>query len=218
MGKIGFIISKKNLEYNTKDFYCGKEKILYIIGLSGSGKTTLGLKKAKENNAILLELDNLGGFFGEYKNSCELMHKIVSDFLNINIELKKLLQKGKYMDLKLNHFEDYIMWNRKYIKFIEEYVSKNEGSYIIEGTHLFMTIEPKHFIGKPLIVVRTGALKSLLRRISRQLKSDEKKHPFTLGRKHLKKLLNDSKRLHYKDVKKLNSFLNKLEKMQNIYK
>ncbi len=74
-----------------------------------------------------------------------------------------------------------------------------------------MTINPNLFFDKSIIIICESSLKSLSRRLNRQLTTKEKLHPLSIGRKHIKKLLNDSKRLHYKDVKKLNYFISILQ-------
>ncbi len=86
---------------------------MYITGLSGSGKTTLAQELSKKYNAILFELDNLGGFFGKYKDSKELIHILTEKFLNLNLELKDIIKKEKYTDLKINYFNKYTYWTNK---------------------------------------------------------------------------------------------------------
>ena len=70
-----------------------------------------------------------------------------------------------------------------------------------------MTLNPLFFKDKPLIVIRESSLKCLFRRLKRELKEEEKRHPLKMGKKYIKKLLNDSKGLHFKDLKKLNNFI-----------
>lgn len=120
------------------------------------------------------------------------------------------------MNLKLNYPEEYAAWNKKYITFVEQYCNSHKGNYVVEGTQLFMTMEPEHFKGEPMIIMQTSAWQSFFRRMKRQLKKEEKKHPFTIGKKHILKLVNDSKRLHYRDAKKLNIFIEKLRENNNL--
>ncbi len=120
------------------------------------------------------------------------------------------------MELKLNDFNSYIKYNNIFFIFFDyiyKYcLSHNDKNFIIEGTQLFMTIDPNLFIDKSIIIIGESSLKSLIRRLNRQLTIKEKQHPLSFGRKHIKKLLNDSRRLHYKDVKKLNYFISILER------
>lgn len=62
MNKISAIFNKNNFEFNLEKLDM-KNNIIYITGLSGSGKTSTAKLLAKEYNAILFELDNLGQFF-----------------------------------------------------------------------------------------------------------------------------------------------------------
>lgn len=66
MKNVSFIVNKKNLECNLGK-YNSNNNILYITGLSEVGKTTIAKDLARKYNAILFELDNLGGYFGKYK-------------------------------------------------------------------------------------------------------------------------------------------------------
>lgn len=86
---VSFLITKKSIIYNLDKFINGEKNILYVVGLSGSGKTTRTWNYAKDYRATLLELDNLGGFFGKYKSNTDIMHKITLDFLDDNKDLKK---------------------------------------------------------------------------------------------------------------------------------
>lgn len=206
-----YIISKKNYEKNI-DKFPKENNVLFITGLSGSGKTTMSNKISKKNDAIVLNLDCLSSYYSsKFENT--LIKDITSDFFKLNVEVHDIIKNGNYMDLKLNHFDDYIKYNNKYFNYVYGYCLNNHDSYfIIEGTQLFMTINPTFFYDKSIIIIRRSALKSLLGRFGRQLTVKEKKHPITVGKKHIKKLLNDSKRLHYKDLKKLNYFISVIQK------
>ena len=198
-------MKKQNLTYNLEK-YGDNENILFITGLSGSGKTTLSYKLSYEYNAEVLELDCMGNYYNDKYNNT-VIHNITSKFLNENQDINYIIKNKKYMELKLYNFDKYIMINDRYFKYIVNYCNNSKGLYIVEGTQLFMTINPEYFIEKPVIIVGTSAMKSFYRRLKRQLTKEEKQHPFTKGRRHIKKLLNDSKRLHYKDVKKLKKFI-----------
>ena len=209
--KINYIISKPNLKYNVGDFFT-KNNVLFITGLSGSGKTTLSFEISNKYKAEIFNLDCLSNFYSTKFNNT-LIKKITGNFLKLNVDIDKILKNEKYMDLKLNHFDEYKEYNKKYFNYVCDYcIDHRNTNFVIEGTQLFMTLDPTFFYDKSLIIVRKSAMKSLIRRLKRELKDDEKKHPLTVGKRHIKKLLNDSKRLHYRDLKKLNLFINSIQK------
>ncbi len=214
--KVKYIFSKNNYGSNVEKF--GNENnILFITGLSGSGKTTLSNQLAEKFNAVILNLDCLGNYYSS-KFDNTLIKDITKSFFESNSDIENIIKSGKYMNLKLNNFDYYIKYNNKYLNFIYNYCLNNkENSFIIEGTQLFMTINPTFFRDKSIIIIRKSVLKSLVRRLNRQLTIKEKLHPFSIGRKHIKKLLINSKRLHYKDVKKLNNFIYIIQSKYNSY-
>lgn len=211
MKKLNLVFNKKNLKYNIEKFGTNNN-ILYITGLSGSGKTTIAKKLVQEYKAELFELDNLGGHFGEYKNEQTLIYLLTEDFLNKNLELRKIIKSDNYVTLKINNFDEYVKWTNKYVEFLEKYAYFNEGLYIFEGTQLFKCINPKHYINKPLIIVGTSSISSLYRRLKRHYKIDKIKNKPNFFKKHIWKLLNDSKRLHFKDLFHINKFLKQYSK------
>lgn len=211
MNKISFIFNRKILKYNVDRFGLNNN-ILYVTGLSGSGKTTLAKDFSCEYNAILFELDTLGGFYSEYKDCNSMIRELTKDFLNFNKELDLIIRKNKFVKLKIKNFNEYSKWINKYIKYLEEYTYNTNGLFVFEGTQLFKCLDPKYFISKPLVIVRTSALISMFRRIRRQKYIDKIKGKKHFYKKHFWKLLNDSKRLHYRDVKLMNKFLNALKK------
>lgn len=211
MNKLGFIISKKRLEYNI-DKYKSNNNILYITGLSGSGKTTISKEFSKKYNACLFELDNLGGFYAEYKNSDSIIHELTRKFLNIHLELDSIIKKEKFVKLKIENFYEYSKWIKLYLEFLEDYTKNSNHLFIFEGTQIFKCFSPLDYLNKPFIIVRTSAFISMLRRIKRQKSIDKVKGKNNFYKKHLWKLLNDSRRLHFKDVFVLNKFLKEYEK------
>lgn len=206
--KINFLFNKKNIVWNIEK-YNRDNNILYVTGLSGSGKTTISNSLANKFGAQLFELDHLEGFFGKYKNDNSIIHSLTEKFLNKNLELKTIIKKGNYFDLKINNFQEYVKWTQKYIRYLEEYALSNKNLFILEGTQLFKCVDTKHFYNKPFIIVRTSSIWSLIRRLKRHYKIDKKNHKKNFFTKHLWKLLNDSKRLHFKDYYHLNEFLKK---------
>jgi len=207
MNKINFFINSKNICFNLDKIDILSNNVIFVTGLSGSGKTTFARKISKEYKATLFELDNLGGFFGEYKESEELIHSLTDKFLNINYELKEIIRQEKYVDLKIKNFDKYRYWTNKYIEFLLEYAKKQERIFVFEGTQIFKCISAEKISSNPLIIIGTSSFISLLRRIKRHYKIDKARNKPNFFKKHLWKLLNDSKRLHFKDFKELNRFL-----------
>ena len=211
MNKISFIFNRKNLKYNVEE-YGLNNNILYMTGLSGSGKTTLAKELSLKYNLILVELDILGGFYDEYKDCNSIIKELTKHFLSFNKELDLIIRKNKFVKLKIKNFSEYSRWINKYIIYLEEYTYNTNDLFVFEGTQLFKCLSPEYFNSKSLIIVRTSALISMFRRIRRQKNIDKIKGKKHFYKKHFWKLLNDSKRLHYRDVKLINKFLNALKK------
>lgn len=207
MKKINFFINIKNICFNLDKIDTLSNNVIFVTGLSGSGKTTFAKKLAKEYKAILFELDNLGGFFGEYKESKELIHSLTDKFLNINHELREIIRQEKYVDLKIKNFDKYCYWTNKYVEFLLKYANDQKEIFVFEGTQIFKCISAEKIGDNPLIIIGTSSFISMLRRIKRHYKIDKARNKPNFFKKHLWKLLNDSKRLHFKDFKELNSFL-----------
>lgn len=128
------------------------------------------------------------------------MHKSVDD----------MIKERKYVLLKFNNLEKYVIINRDYLNFLESYCKNSDNLFIIKGTQIFKCIDPVHFKDKPIIIIRTSTITSLIRRLKRHL--DFKTREFSGEFAHLKKLLNDSKLLHWIDTKVLNKFIKELKK------
>lgn len=207
--KIKVFKSVNNICLNTVDF-SNKYNFLLVTGLSGSGKSTYAKKLAQQHNATIITLD---GFSQIYKNDSinECTKKLINDFIKINPILEEELKVDFWHRQKLNNFERYKYWNILFFEFLIENIISSDQLFIIEGTQIFMTIDTKMIKKYPIIVVGTSDVKSFFRRINRQLTKNDFKKPFSKGFKHLAKLVNDSKRLHFKDYKKLNKFLSELQ-------
>lgn len=208
-GKIKVFKSVNNICLNVVDFPT-KYNFLLVTGLSGSGKSTYAKKVAQQHNATVITLD---GFSQIYKNDIinECTKKLINDFIKINPILEEELKGDFWHRQKLNNFERYKHWNTLFFEFLIKNIINKDQLFVIEGTQIFMTIDTKMIKNYPIIVVGTSDAKSFFRRINRQLTKNDFKKPFSKGFKHLVKLVNDSKRLHFKDYKKLNQFLSELQ-------
>lgn len=120
-------------------------------------------------------MDNLGVFFGKYKESKELIHILTEEFLNLNLELKDIIKKGKYIDLKINYFNKYTYWSNKYIDYLIRYTKDKDEIFIFEGTQIFKCRKVENFKNNPLIVVGTSSFVSMLRRFKSQYRIDKEK-------------------------------------------
>lgn len=205
-------MNTKNICFNLEKINISQNNIIYITGLSGSGKTTFAKQLSKEYQATLFELDNLGGFFGKYKESQELIYDLTHNFLNMNPELKEIIRHGKYVELKIKNFKRYSYWTNQYIEFLSSYAKKQNELFIFEGTQIFKCLSAQKISNKPLIIIGTSSFTSILRRLKRHYRIDKEKHKPNFFKKHIWKLLNDSKRLHFQDFKELNQFLASYDK------
>lgn len=209
--KIRLFKNIENICFNIIDFP-SKYNFLLVTGLSGSGKSTYTELLSKKYNATIITLD---GFSQVYKNKNinEETRNLIYDFIKLNPGLEEELKGDFWHQQKLNNFKKYKDWNVLFFKFLIKNIMKKNQLFIIEGTQIFMTIDPKMIKKYPIMIVGTSDIKSFFRRINRQL-SKKKKRTILEKIKHIKKLINDSRRLHYKDYKKLNKFLYELEHYQ----
>ncbi len=131
--RVNYFISKDNFKNNI-DKFPKENNVLFITGLSGSGKTTLSNDFSKRYKSIILSLDCLGNYYNpKFENT--LIKKLTNKFLKANPNISNIIKKGKYMELKLNNFNDYIEYNNKYFNYIYKYCLNHfDKSFIIEGT------------------------------------------------------------------------------------
>lgn len=203
--KIKIFKNVENICINTIDFST-RYNFLLVTGLSGSGKSTYTETLAQQYNATIITLDGFSQIYKDNKIN-EYTRSLIYDFIKINPNLKEELKGDFWHKQKLNNFEKYKRWNILFFEFLIKNIMDKEQLFIIEGTQIFMTIDPKLIKKYPIIIVGTSDVKSFFRRINRQLTKNDLKKPFSKGFKHVVKLVNDSKRLHFKDYKKLNHFL-----------
>lgn len=211
MRKIHFFRNVKNITFYLDKIDLKDNNIIYVTGLSGSGKTTYAKELSKKYQATLFELDNLSGYFWTYKDSKELIHQLTGEFLEMHPKLKDIIKKDKFTKLKIEHFDEFTKWTNQYISFLEDYAKAQNQLFIFEGTQIFKCMGPKQVYEKPIIIMGTCSFLALVRRMQRQYKIDQMKNRPHFFRKHFWKLLNDSKRLHWKDYKILNEFLKSIQ-------
>lgn len=138
---IGYLFSKPNKRYNISKFMV-EYNILFITGLSGSGKTTLSLDLSKKYNAIVLNLDCLCNYYNEKFNNT-LIKCLTGNFLKNNAKLDEILKNEEFMDLKLNRTSEYIFYIKSYFEYVYKFCLDYKNiNFIIEGTQLFMTLNP----------------------------------------------------------------------------
>lgn len=163
--------SELNLFTDKKDFYLdvdkfesGQIRLLFITGMSGGGKTTLANKLAKQYNATLISLDDMGheGFAkNEYFRGKPDELKTFKNWLN-----RKNLPKPA------NFSPTYIEELRlKYINFcLNKYKNKKfivEGVYIPAMYEIDLNKEVFREGNFALIILGTSVVKSMLRRVVR---------------------------------------------------
>lgn len=130
----------------------------------------------------------------------------------MNPELKEIIRHGKYVELKIKNFTRYSYWTNQYIEFLSSYAKKQNKLFIFEGTQIFKCLSAQKISNKPLIIIGTSSFTSILRRLKRHYRIDKEKNKSNFFKKHIWKLLNDSKRLHFQDFKELNQFLASYDK------
>lgn len=207
--KIKIFRNIKNIKFNFKDFLTNYNFLL-VTGLSGSGKSTEAEILAKNYNAKIITLDGLSEIYKSKKIN-DATKDLIYKFIELNPKIKDELKDNFWHQQKLNNFKKYKYWNNLFFEFLIENISKEKQNFIIEGTQIFMTVEPNKIKKYPIIIIGTSDIKSFFRRIKRQINKNDLKHPFSKGLKHLIKLVKDSKRLHYIDYKKLNEFISSLK-------
>ena len=170
------LLSKENIEINL-DKWDNNNNILFITGLSGSGKTTLSKKIAKEHNAVVFDLDKF--FITRYP--------IEKYALKIQEWRKEYPKANALIDM----FDTFVKqninigWSDKYKIGSEEFISeiknlskisfdftkhvsnKLKGKYIFEGTQIYKDFDSEFLKDKPIIIVGTGYLRSIIWRIKR---------------------------------------------------
>ena len=205
--RVDFLISKRNLNLNLDKFKSIHNFVL-ITGLSGSGKTTMASLLSKKHDAKIISLDGLGLIYKSKKINKETKECVLR-FIEKYPVIKSELEGDFWHRQKLNNFEKYKEWNELFINFVIAYVSIQEDLFVIEGTQIFMTLKAREIAEFPIVILRSSGIRSFFRRMKRQLSFREFLNPYK-GFKHLFKLVNDSRRLHIKDYRKLNKFIKEL--------
>src|SRR5574344_350353 len=165
MGLILESYLNENMFFNSDDVYYNIDNwnkdnnILLITGLSGSGKSTLAREISKENNAILISLDNVSHYI--IRDDKKYKTKYSED------EIKILeIFSSKYNDIQFN-----IQFNN-FFDFIFDYAKDNDDKlFILEGIQIINKNMCKFIKDNniPIIIKGTSATLSFIRQIKRSL-------------------------------------------------
>ena len=164
------IIDDSDINYNLDLFEKGKIDKLFITGHSGSGKSSLAAMLSKKYHATHIELDDfLHPWKFSDKELKEYDKNIYKFFTSTDIgkEYRESKDKPKNVSILMPEF---IKW-----------IVKQDGRYIIEGIYLMFYIVdgdkfPKDFFDDKAFVLKgTSAIKSAIRQVNRDIKSDEDK-------------------------------------------
>lgn len=214
-----------HIEFNRELWKAGtSHNVLFITGLSGSGKTTLGLKMAKENGALYINLDH-------FTSVCR----------RGPTRLAEQLKDNKWEDLKIlkayfTEFPDgYIPDGHKYSGLNEvprdivgEYYLKfsnwlrttlHDGNYrnslyVVEGLHIYEFESAELYANEPVIIKSANSLTALIRREKRGMKIAKEQNPditnleLILGT--VKDSINFAIPMYIKQAPKINKFRNNM--------
>ncbi|MCL2629802.1 MAG: hypothetical protein FWD33_03940 [Alphaproteobacteria bacterium] len=163
MGKIGFILSKKDLKLNYDKF--GKsENVLFVTGIFGAGKTYTGQQYSKNFGAIHISQDWLG--WAECYD-CKHSRLFKKMFYDLYPTSKKYFDKNSknYQKYKTNRIKFRPLWDDMIVR----YAKKNPNKlFVLEGSDLYSHSNMEMMAGKPLIIKRTSLLKCMANMIKRK--------------------------------------------------
>ena len=155
----GVIIDSPNTAYNYDNWENGKSNVILITGLSGSGKTTLAKAIAKEDEAILIQLD-MFQCYNRFKESNIFNPSMVyvEKYLKANPKAKEL----DFSDIRLEGFGEAFL---DYFDWLLRYMAKDKkNKYVVEGIHILLFVKYSSIKKYPLICMGTSMSKSLIRR------------------------------------------------------
>lgn len=194
---------------------------LYVVGYSGSGKSTTSLRLAKKGDTVI----HLDGY--------SEMHDESAQNKKFNAYLDKRVPKWKQMVHATKEGSDKVMkrhskeyWDTvdAFRDAIEEY-SKEQFSkgnrVIVEGVQIaddWLTADKNYYASKPMVILNTGAIKSMKRAFARDDRGGIIKGLKSLdsAKEYIQWYRNSSKRLNElsdisgarKNQKYLNKFMN----------
>lgn len=162
----GIILNGKNIELNFDKWKREKGKnILFITGLSGSGKSTLAEEYEKKYNAYMFELDGLEHRYDSSGNA-KILEKVREECPDYDNYYKDHSQKV------INNIN--AIWNAA-DKALEIMKNDYKNLYIVEGVQLFDGLYSYDQLkNKPLIIIDSSHLQSIIRAIKRTAKNDNK--------------------------------------------
>ena len=167
-------LEKGDTCYNLDKLNPNGENFLYIIGMSGAGKTTLGISLRKELNCSRIELDYVCAYYLEKardENRYESLKNKLSaecpnavEFLDANIPGDDYQCRKSWKDT-IDIAKDFMDW------FESKY--KGDGNlYIINGAQLPLIYSTEYFYNKPLIIKDINYIKTVARRVYREMDWD----------------------------------------------
>ena len=167
-------LEKGDTCYNLDKLNPNGENFLYIIGMSGAGKTTLGISLRKELNCSRIELDYVCAYYLEkardenryesLKNKLSAECSNAVEFLDANIPGDDYQCRKSWKDT-IDIAKDFMDW------FESKY--KGDGNlYIINGAQLPLIYSTEYFYNKPLIIKDINYIKTVARRVYREMDWD----------------------------------------------
>lgn len=144
--------------------------VLYIVGYSGSGKSTTGLRLANKGDTVI-HLDGYSEMHAE-----EVQNKKFNSYLDKHVPKWKQMAyatkdgSGTTMKRHSKEYWDTVDLFRNAIEgYSKEQFSKG-NRVIVEGVQIaddWLSADKKYYADKPMIILNTGAIKSMKRAFSR---------------------------------------------------
>jgi len=162
----GILFSDPDTQINMNEWKREKGKnALFITGLSGSGKSTLSSELAKKHNAHVIHLDlfeHPHEVLAEPRDNVKHYKGwlLIHDYYNkVRPEIKNVNFNKDTVKKFIDEFDRFIEW------LFKEIDNDHDNLYIVEGVQIISTIHPdyaKKISNKPLIIMGTSAIKSML--------------------------------------------------------
>lgn len=161
-------LNKKDIAINLDDWVSGKQKALLITGYCGSGKSTLADKLSRRYNARCISLDAFENYIWDGGNTNDPYAN--DDYIITFVKKNNIINQSK---TKLEPSTAAEWYMEKFVQYcISEAIHRNER-IIIEGYQIFTYINPKKCVDLPVIVLGTSYTKSSIRKILRDVKTED---------------------------------------------